>query len=211
MRCDRARESRAYSILFPFGNGGRYAAIWLSLRIPGSSSPSTAGRSAARSIGGPVDHRHSTQLQTARSRLYRRRFWQSNSHFAAFFKIYKICTLLHRSELEFLDKSRHFFEKFSKKLGKSGKFLKICFKRERYWPDHTTTPRSLTATPDSSVFFYCYVRSSQHFRARSFPPVLGGSKLHMISQNHASQAVAGTQVVNGNRLPLPRPGYYVLL
>ena len=40
-------------------------------------------------------------LGSAPSRLDRRRFWQPNSHFATFFKIYKICMLLHRSELNF--------------------------------------------------------------------------------------------------------------
>ena len=43
-------------------------------------------------------------LSEARSRLYQQRFWPPNNHFAAFFKIYKICTLLHRSELNFLEK-----------------------------------------------------------------------------------------------------------
>ena len=43
--------------------------------------------------------RHIT-LSEARSRLYRSRSSQVNSHFAAFFKISKICTLLHRSELK---------------------------------------------------------------------------------------------------------------
>ena len=58
--------------------------------------------------------RHIT-LSEARSRLYRRRFLQPNSHFAAFFKIYKICTLLHRSELKFL-------EKFVKHFSRSTRF-----------------------------------------------------------------------------------------
>ena len=38
----------------------------------------------------PNPWRHIT-LSKARSRLYQRRFWQPNNHFAAFFKIYKIC------------------------------------------------------------------------------------------------------------------------
>ena len=45
--------------------------------------------------------RHIT-LSEARSRLYRRRFLQPNSHFAAFFKIYKIFTILRRSNLKIL-------------------------------------------------------------------------------------------------------------
>ena len=51
--------------------------------------------------------RHIT-LSDARSRLDRRRFLRSNSHFAAFFKIYKIYTLMHRSELNI----NYFLEKF---------------------------------------------------------------------------------------------------
>ena len=43
--------------------------------------------------------RHIT-LSEARSRLYRRRSLQVNSHFAALFKIYKIFTILRRSNLK---------------------------------------------------------------------------------------------------------------
>ena len=39
---------------------------------------------------------------------------QVNSHFAAFFKIYKIYTLLHRSELKSLEKIVQNFQKFIK-------------------------------------------------------------------------------------------------
>ena len=52
----------------------------------------------------------SAQLDTVRSRLYQRRFLQPNSHFSAFFKIYKICTLLHRSELKIMKKPIQKFE-----------------------------------------------------------------------------------------------------
>ena len=41
-------------------------------------------------------------LSEARSRLYQRRSLQVNRHFAAFFKIYKIFTILRRSNLKFL-------------------------------------------------------------------------------------------------------------
>ena len=57
--------------------------------------------------------RHIT-LSEARSRLYQHRSWPPNSHFAAFFKIYKICILLHRSELKFLEKIIQNFQKFCK-------------------------------------------------------------------------------------------------
>ena len=42
----------------------------------------------------------------ARSRLYRSRFLQVNIRVAAFFKIYKMCTLMHRSKFNILTKIR---------------------------------------------------------------------------------------------------------
>ena len=48
----------------------------------------------------------------ARSRLYQRRFWPPNHQFSAFFEIYTICTLLHRSELKILEKIIQNFQKF---------------------------------------------------------------------------------------------------
>ena len=41
-----------------------------------------------------------SKLREARSLLYRHRFLQPNSHFAAFFENYKIYILLHRSEFK---------------------------------------------------------------------------------------------------------------
>ena len=49
------------------------------------------------------------KLGEARSRLYRRRFLQVNTHFAAFFEIYKISIPSHRSNLENSVKNRHQF------------------------------------------------------------------------------------------------------
>ena len=72
--------------------------------------------------------RHIT-LSEARSRLYQHRFWPPNSHFAAFFKIYKICTLLHRSELNFLEKIVQNFQKVTKKFSKLINFFKFCKKK----------------------------------------------------------------------------------
>ena len=43
--------------------------------------------------------RQEQQARTARSRLYRRRSLEVNSHFPAFFEIQKMCILLHRSNL----------------------------------------------------------------------------------------------------------------
>ena len=41
------------------------------------------------------------QQNVARFRLYRHRFLQENTRFAAFFKLYKICILMHRCSLNF--------------------------------------------------------------------------------------------------------------
>ena len=60
-------------------------------------------------------HRHDRKtLSEARSRLYQRRLWPPNSHFAAFFKIYKIFIILHRSELKFLEKIVQIFQIFKR-------------------------------------------------------------------------------------------------
>ena len=47
---------------------------------------------AGEARGGLVQPRHIT-LSEARSRLDQRRFWRPNTHFAAFFELYKICGL----------------------------------------------------------------------------------------------------------------------
>ena len=59
----------------------------------------------------------------ARFRLYRSRFFQPNTIFSAFFEIYKICILLHRSILKFCRFFAMFFAKIS---GFSRIFAKFC-------------------------------------------------------------------------------------
>ena len=61
-----------------------------------------------------ISPRHIT-LSEARSRLDRRRSLQVNSHFSAFFEIYKIFTILRRSNLKFFRKFRQKFRDFEKK------------------------------------------------------------------------------------------------
>ena len=51
-----------------------------------------------------------------RSRLYQRRFLQPNSHFSAFFKIYKIFRILRRSNLKILQNFVKIFGIFKKNL-----------------------------------------------------------------------------------------------
>ena len=67
-------------------------------------------------------------LSEARSRLYQRRFWPPNSHFAAFFKIYKICILLHQSVLNFLEKIVQNVQKFANIFKILIYFLKFSLK-----------------------------------------------------------------------------------
>ena len=81
---------------------------------------SSRGPVGARALLGCLEdattHHSFRQLETARSRLYRRRFWPPNNHFSAFFKIYKICTLLLCSKLKML-------RNFVKNLRKISKVL----------------------------------------------------------------------------------------
>ena len=99
-----------------------------------ATDPRSSRRAAApcrppcRSPSPRAPPRHIT-LSQARSRLYQRRSLQVNSHFSAFFKICKIFTLLHRSELNFwrkLSKIFRIFSKFSKNFEFFLKFLKFC-------------------------------------------------------------------------------------
>ena len=70
------------------------------------------------------------QLVTARSRLYRSRFLQPNTHFAAFFEIYKIIIPLHRPEFKILANFRRkvfaIFKISSKKLTFFMIFIGFC-------------------------------------------------------------------------------------
>ena len=65
------------------------------------------------------------KFQTARSRLYQSRFLRPNTHFSAFFELYKIHKPSHRSTLKIF---RFFanFRKFSLNFRDFAKFAKIC-------------------------------------------------------------------------------------
>ena len=52
------------------------------------------------------------KLQTARSRLYRQLRSRAKTHFSAFFEIYKICILFHRSNLNICRFCNFFFVNF---------------------------------------------------------------------------------------------------
>ena len=83
----------------------------------------------ARSLEWQTLHRHDRKtLSEARSRLYQRQFWQPNSHFGAFFEIYKICNPLHRSKFSRFLQSLNCFAKFCKKIELVCKILLNFFK-----------------------------------------------------------------------------------
>ena len=60
----------------------------------------------------------------ARSRLYHNETWQGNMRLIAFFKLYKICILLHRCNLKILEKNR--FEKSASFVNIQQTFCKCC-------------------------------------------------------------------------------------
>ena len=67
----------------------------------------------------------------ARSRLYQNENLQENMRLTAFFKLYKICILLHRCNLKIFAKqiglkNQQFLWKFSKNFANVAKFAKCC-------------------------------------------------------------------------------------
>jgi len=66
----------------------------------------------------------------ARSRLYQNEILQENMRSTAFFKLYKICILLHRCNLKIFAKNRFeksaFFVKIQQKIWKCREICKIC-------------------------------------------------------------------------------------
>ena len=72
----------------------------------------------------------SGKLWRARSRLYQRRFLRPNTHFSAFFEIYKICNPLHRSKLNKIRKVRQYFGDFYERRVNVPENLQIF---ERFW------------------------------------------------------------------------------
>ena len=78
---------------------------------PTTAAPGNTGpRSAPRLALGYCSNNQKRIFQMARSRLYRGRFLQPNTHFFGIFKIYKIDIPLHRSKF----KNCRFFAKFCK-------------------------------------------------------------------------------------------------
>ena len=65
------------------------------------------------------------KLYRARSLLYRRQILQVNIRWKAFDEIYKICMLLHRSDLNISEIYRQTFSLFSDLVGKILSFAKI--------------------------------------------------------------------------------------
>ena len=118
---------------------------WSDSKLSSSRLPTGAARSEGREVGLPGPSTSSQQVPKgatvenldlfdnifeifkkfanfwrARSRLYQNEFLQENMRLTAFFKLYKICILLHRCDLKILAKiglkNQQFLWEFSKKL-----------------------------------------------------------------------------------------------
>ena len=74
-----------------------------------SSIPSSSGLEKSRRLASRLEP---SARKSARSRLYRHRFLQLNSHFAPFVEIYKIITPLHHSKRKISTKIRQIFSHF---------------------------------------------------------------------------------------------------
>ena len=100
--------------------------------LPGVAGGGVGMRKLNR--GGVLKLTKIKELWRARSRLYRSRFLRPNTHFSAFFEIYKIHTPSHRSKLENSRILRNFVEihDFLWKFTKNVQFLQNferCLKR----------------------------------------------------------------------------------
>ena len=82
----------------------------LSCQIPDAwQAASEAGLEKSRRLASRLEP---SARKSARSRLYRHRFLQLNSHFAPFLEIYKIATPLHHSKLKISTKIHQTFSHF---------------------------------------------------------------------------------------------------
>ena len=73
---------------------------------------------------------HFANFWRSRSQLYQNEILQENMRLTTFFKLYKICILLHRCNLKILAKNRFeksaIFVKFQQKIANVAKFAKFC-------------------------------------------------------------------------------------
>ena len=96
----------------------------LTLQLCSFSARLRAGlRGRPEMLAGSIARRRIT-LSEARSRLYQRRSLQVNSHFSAFFKIYKIFTILRRSNLKILQNFVKFQENVNWFLKRTSRYSK---------------------------------------------------------------------------------------
>ena len=84
---------------------------------PAAASHSTkpcAGRAPAAGAGAERRRAGTGKLYRARSRLYQNEILQENMRLTAFFQLYKMCTLLHRSKVNILTKIGSKNQQFSR-------------------------------------------------------------------------------------------------
>ena len=88
--------------------GGAHDPVWRSpssgIRVACRATPEASGVAKLAKFG-----QNFANFGRARSRLYQNEFLQENMRLTAFFKLYKICILLHRCNLKIFAKNR--FEK----------------------------------------------------------------------------------------------------
>ena len=76
---------------------------FMEANLAANAAPHRRIRAAAFSLG-QQNWQHFANFWRARSRLYQNEILQENMRLTAFFKLYKICTLLHRCNLKFFAK-----------------------------------------------------------------------------------------------------------
>ena len=94
-------------------------------RTRGSASGSPSGAGArSQNLQNLQNLQNFANFERARSRLYQNEILQENMRLTAFFKLYKICILLHRCNLKIFAKNR--YEKSAKFQQNFCKCCKIC-------------------------------------------------------------------------------------
>ena len=98
----------------------------------------------------------SVKLYRARSRLYQSKILQPNTHFAAFFEIYKISNPLHQSKPKFLEKNlqtfSNFFPKFCKNRDFSIFFIEFCTDSDENFSEFRRIFKEMLKVLDISEF-----------------------------------------------------------
>ena len=124
-------------VLIPHKN--TLVVVWLVLNSTRSVSSylPTSGIRSPPTMATPtlvIRTRRANKVYKVRSALYRSRFLQPNTHFAAFFENYKICNPLHRSNFKIWAKFRETFSDFCLKFCKKSRVFNFFHRiSHRFW------------------------------------------------------------------------------